>query len=150
MVVSAADHFARHLILLALIGRNSPEIADKRLPPFERVVSVASLSFLVWGFTPLFREKSFAGTVLLAVNTVFAFIFFFLAVYQGSSGDFNGSGWDIFFVGWQWLLAVFGVVNCASKLDDERTFAFSGLATLALGPLLHSFNPTIPRRMSLS
>ncbi len=127
------------LILLALIGRNSPEIAETWLPPFERVVSVASLGFLVWGFTPLFRKKSFAGTILLVVNTVFVFIFFFLAVYRGFSANFNGTGWDIFFVCWQLALALFGAVNCASKLDDERTFAFSGLATLAIGSLLHLF-----------
>ncbi len=132
------------LILLSLIGRNSPEIAEVWLPPFERTVSVASLGFLVWGFTPLFREKGFTGTVLLATNTVFAFVFFFLAVYFGTNANFNSTGWDmflvdIFFVGWQLALTLFGLVNCASKLDDERTFALSGLATLALGQLLHLF-----------
>jgi signal transduction histidine kinase/GAF domain-containing protein len=132
------------LILLSLIGRNSPEIAQVWLPPFERTVSVASLGFLVWGFTPLFREKGFTGTVLLATNTVFAFVFFFLAVYFGSNADFSATGWDmflvdIFFVGWQLALTLFGLINCASKLDDERTFAFAGLATLAMGQILHLF-----------
>jgi hypothetical protein len=69
------------LFSLALISQNSTELANFWLPPFERTVGVASLGFLVWGFTPFLREKGFSGTVLLAVNTTFAFIFFFLVVF---------------------------------------------------------------------
>jgi signal transduction histidine kinase/GAF domain-containing protein len=127
------------LIIFALLARNSPPLAGVWLPPFERAIGVASLGFLVWGFTPLFREKGFTGTVLLAVNTVFALAFFFLAASFGGSANFNRTAWDIFLVAWQFVLAIFGTVNCASKLDDERTFALFSFATLALGALFHLF-----------
>lgn len=124
-------------ILLAIIGRSSSEIATIWLPPFERFVTISSLGFLVWGFTPFFREKGFAGTTILAVNTLFAFIFYFLAVAFWRGDDFNRTGWEVFFVGWQGLLLLFGAINCAMKLDDERTYALSGFGTLLTGYMLH-------------
>jgi PAS domain S-box-containing protein len=127
------------LLILSLLGRTSPQLNELWLPPFERAVGVASLGFLVWGFTPFFREKGFTGTVLLATNTVFAFVFFFLAAYFSHSPDFNRTGWDIFFAIWQLLLAVFGVINCTSKLDDERTFALFSFVALGAGCLVHLF-----------
>ncbi len=128
------------LFLLALVAQQAPAIAEFWLPPFERTVGVVSLGFLVWGFTPFMREQGFNGTILLAVNTAFAFIFFGLAVLFGSGGDFNQSGWEILFIFWQVALALFGAINCATKLDDERTFALFGFGALALGYLLHFFH----------
>ena len=125
------------LVALSLIGANSPEISSIWVPPFERIVAISSLGFLIWGFTPYFRSNAFAGNTLLATNTVFAFIFYFLAVVIWDGPDFNQSGWEIFFVAWQIILVLFGAVNCAMKLDDERTFAFFGFVTLFLGHLLH-------------
>lgn len=126
-------------LLLALAGRNSPEIANYWIPPFERVIGVASLGFLIWGFTPLLREKGFVGATLLATNTAFAFIFYFLAATYWDGSNFNRSGWEFFFVAWQLILALFGVVNCAMKLDDERLYALLGFATLLGGYILHLF-----------
>ena len=125
------------LFLLTAIGGSSPDIAEIWIPPFERVVAITSLGFLVWGFTPYFREKNFAGTTLLAVNTVFAFIFYFLAVLTWSGNDFNHSGWEIFFIAWQMVLTLFGAVNCAMKMDDERMFAMFSFGTLLVGYVLH-------------
>jgi signal transduction histidine kinase len=127
------------LFLLALIGRNSTEIAQFWLPPFERAIGVASLGFLVWGFTPFLREKGFTSTILLAINTTFAFIFFFLAAFFWKGADFNRTSWEIFFVVWQLLLALFGAINCASKLDDERAYALSSFGALCAGYVLHLF-----------
>lgn len=127
------------LFLLAVIGGSSPDIAAYWMPPFERVIAITSLGFLVWGFTPYFREKGMVGTTLLAVNTTFAFIFYFLAVWQWRGDDFNQSNWEIFFIAWQMLLALFGVVNCAMKMDDERMFAMISFGTLFTGYLLHIF-----------
>ncbi|GAB4430870.1 MAG: hypothetical protein Kow0031_11850 [Anaerolineae bacterium] len=127
------------LLLLAVLSRSSPDIAAYWIPPFERVVAITSLGFLVWGFTPYFREKGVAGTTLLAVNTVFAFIFYFIAVWQWRGDDFNQSNWEIFFIAWQMLLALFGVINCFMKLDDERMFAMISFGTLFAGYLLHLF-----------
>ncbi|MEW5956082.1 MAG: ATP-binding protein [Chloroflexota bacterium] len=127
------------LLVLVLVGRNSTEIATYWIPPFERVMAVASLGFLIWGFTPFFREKGFAGTTLLAANTAFAFIFYFLAAAFWDGSDFNRSGWEIFFVAWQGVLVVFGLINCAMKLDDERAYALSSFAILLLGYLAHFF-----------
>jgi two-component system phosphate regulon sensor histidine kinase PhoR len=127
------------LILLNVIGRNSPEIADFWIPPFERVIALISLGFLVWGFTPYFREKEFVGTTLLGTNIVFAFIFYFLSVWNWTGPDFNQTAWEIFFVVWQVALVLFGAINCATKLDDERTFALFSFVMLFIGYLLHTF-----------
>jgi signal transduction histidine kinase/GAF domain-containing protein len=127
------------LLFLSLIGSRSAEFTAVWLPPFERVLAIASLGFLVWGFTPFFREKSFAGTTILALNTVFAFIFYFLAVAYWGRGDLNQSLWEIFFVAWQILLVLFGAVNCAMKLDEERTYAVFSFVTLFIGYVLHIF-----------
>lgn len=127
------------LFILAMIGRSSAEIANFWLPPFERVVAITSLGFLVWGFTPYFRKNSLTGNTLLAVNTVFAFIFYFLAVLFWDSPDFNQTPWEIFFVGWQVVLVLFGAINCATNLDDERMFAIFSFAALLVGYVLHVF-----------
>jgi signal transduction histidine kinase/GAF domain-containing protein len=135
------------LFLLAVIGGNSLEIGNIWMPPFERVVAICSLGFLIWGFTPYFREREFIGNTLLAGNTIFAFIFYFLAVWLWRGSDFNQSGWEIFFVFWQILLVLFGVINSATKLDDERSFALFGFGTILVGYLLHLFlasNYTLP------
>ena len=124
------------LLLLALIGKFSSEFAALWLPPFERVLAISSLGFLLWGFTPLFREKVFVGTTVLGLNTVFAFIFYFLAVAFWDGNDFNQSPWELWFVTWQVALVIFGAVNCAMKLDDERTYAHQSPVTMA--PLPHS------------
>jgi signal transduction histidine kinase/GAF domain-containing protein len=127
------------LFVLALAGRSSVEVANFWQPPFERAVSIASLGFLVWGFTPFMREKGFAGTVLLVLNTTLALIAFFLAASFWQGTDFNHTGWEIFFVTWQLLLALFGAINCASKLDDERAYALSSFGVLCVGYGLHVF-----------
>lgn len=134
------------LLMLVLVGRSAPDIASVWVPPFERVMAITSLGFLIWGFTPLMREKGFAATTLLATNTVFAFIFYFLAVgfwTRNSLGlnslDFNQSSWEYFFVGWQVLLVLFGAINCAMKLDEERTYALFSFLTLLGGYVIHVF-----------
>lgn len=128
------------LVLLNAIGDNSASgIANAWIPPFERVVAISSLGFLIWGFTPYFREKEFIGTTILVTNTVFGFIFYFLAVWSWSGTDFNQSGWEIWFIIWQIILTLFGAINCATKLDDERTFALYSFGTLFVGYLLHLF-----------
>jgi signal transduction histidine kinase len=126
-------------IMLSAIGSTSAGFAAIWLPPFERVITISSLGFMVWGFTPYFRENSFVGTVLLAVNTVFAFIFYFLAVWLWGGGDFNQSGWEVFFIVWQVALVLFGVINCAMKMDDERMFALYSFVVLLAGYILHLF-----------
>lgn len=126
------------LILLAVIAQNSAEFRAIWQPPFERIVVISSLGFLVWGFTPLFREKGFIGTTLLAINLAFAFIFYFLAVAFWGGDNFNQSPWELFFVGWQVVLALFGFINCAMKLDEERQFALSGFGALLAGFVLHT------------
>jgi len=127
--------------LLAAIGSNSPEIANVWLPPFERVVAVSSLGFLIWGFTPYFREKGFGffGTTLLATNTVLAFIAYFVIISVWHGPDFNQSSAEVFFVAWAVLLVMFGAVNSAMKLDDERAFALFSFVTIFFGYLLHIF-----------
>ncbi len=125
------------LASLILVGQNSPDIANIWAPPFERVIAICSLGFLIWGFTPYFRENDFVGNTLLVTNTAFAFIFYILAAVNFEGVDFNQSRWELFFVTWQILLASFGVVNCLMKLDDERNFAFLGFATLLFGYLVH-------------
>lgn len=125
------------LLVLVLAGRSSPQIAATWVPPFERVMAITSLGFLVWGFTPFMREKGVMSNTLLAINTVFAFTFYFLAVAYWNGSDFNRSGWEFFFVSWQVALVLFGAINCAMKLDEERAFAMAGFATLFVGYLLH-------------
>jgi signal transduction histidine kinase/GAF domain-containing protein len=127
------------LVMLGVISRNSADIAEIWMPPFERVVAVASLGFLVWGFTPYFRNKEFIGTTLLVTNTVFAFLFYFLAVWAWDGTDFNQTGWDLFFTSWQIGIALFGAINCATKLDDERAFALFSFGVMLVGYLLHIF-----------
>lgn len=127
------------LFLLALLGRSSVDVAGVWAPPFERAMSTISLGFLLWGFTPLLREKNFGGLLFLTTNTVFAFIFYFLAVAFWRGPDFNHSSWDIFFVLWQMGLILFGIVNCAANLDDERTYALFSFVTMLGGYLLHLF-----------
>jgi signal transduction histidine kinase/GAF domain-containing protein len=127
------------LFVLAMIGGNSTEIANFWLPPFERVVAITSLGFLVWGFTPYFRRNNLTGNTLLAINTVFAFVFYFLAVLFWDGNDFNQTIWEIFFVGWQVVLVLFGAINCATNLDDERMFAIFSFGTLLVGYVLHVF-----------
>jgi signal transduction histidine kinase len=126
-------------IMLNAIGTTSAEFASVWLPPFERVVTISSLGFLIWGFTPYFRENEFVGTVLLGVNTVFAFIFYFMAVWLWAGDDFNQSGWEIFFIVWQIALVLFGAINCGMKMDDERMFALYSFAALLTGFVLHLF-----------
>ncbi|MBN1219678.1 MAG: GAF domain-containing protein [Anaerolineae bacterium] len=146
-------------ILWTGIGSVSLSFDQVWVPPFERVVAIASLGLLLWGFTPLFREKGFVGTTVLALNITFALIFYFLAVFTwprefapGQMLDFNQSRWEIFFVVWQVILALFGVVNCAMRLDEERSFALFSFGALFVGYVLHFFtiftssyaNPNLP------
>jgi signal transduction histidine kinase/GAF domain-containing protein/uncharacterized protein YoxC len=122
-----------------LLGKFSPEFEARWIPPFERVMAIASLGFLVWGFTPLLREKGFVGITILALNTIFAFSFYFLAVafWDWPGNDFNQSPWEVFFVIWQVILVLFGAINCAMKLDEERTFALFSFSALFIGYVLH-------------
>ena len=62
----------------------------------------------------------------------------FLAVNFWEGDNFNQSPWEIFFVFWQAILVLFGTINCAMKLDDERTYALFGFATLFAGYVLHA------------
>jgi hypothetical protein len=121
------------LFLLALVAQQAPDIAEFWLPPFERTVGVVSLGFLVWGFTPFMREQGFNGTILLAVNTAFAFIFFGLAVLFGSGGVLIRATGNL-------LISAFWLClgpSTAPQMDDERTFALFGLArwAWAIAPL---------------
>lgn len=127
---------------MGVIGRNSLDIGNVWTPPFERFITISSLSFLIWGFTPYFRKKEFVGNTLLATNIVFAILFFVLAILTWNSPDlldFNGSAWDVFFTLWQLTLVLFGAANCATQLDDERTFALFSFTALVAGYLLHLF-----------
>lgn len=123
-------------LALGLVGTSATDIGAW-VPAFERTMQVASLGFLLWGFTPLLRNRSFAGLVLLANNTAFAFVFYGLAVAFWTGTNFNLSGWDIFFVVWQLGLVSFGIVNCISKIDNERIYALLSFVVLAIGCLLH-------------
>lgn len=126
------------LVFLIGIGTNASQIANVWVPPFERFVAIASLGILIWAFTPYFREKAFVGNVLMALNAAFALIFFFLTVFFWTGDDFNQSGFfEGFFVIWQMALTLFGVINCAMKMDDERTMALFGFGTLLGGYVLH-------------
>jgi signal transduction histidine kinase len=127
------------LLVLVFAGNNSSQIAHIWVPPFERTMAVTSLGFLVWGFTPFMREKGFVGNTLLVINTIFAFTFFFLAVGFWNGNDFNQSGWEFFFVSWQVALALFGAINCAMKLDEERAYALGGFGAVLVGYVLHIF-----------
>ena len=128
------------LVILIAIGTNSSQIANVWVPPFERFVAISSLGILIWAFTPYFRENELVGNVIVVLNTVFALIFYFLAVFFWSGNNFNQSSWEIFFViFWQMPLALFGIVNCGMKLDDERTMALFGFLSLFIGYLLHIF-----------
>ena len=122
-IVFASLTFLRiMLVLLAGVGSSSPEIANRWLPPFERVIAISSLGFLVWGFTPYFRQREFIGNVLLGVNTALAFLFYFLGVWVWDGvGDFNQNRMlEGFFIVWQAALVLFGVINSATQLDDEN------------------------------
>ena len=130
------------LVWGAGIAFESSQVSDLWMPPFERFVAISSLGFLIWGFTPYFRENEFVGTVLLGVNTILAFLFAVLAASMWGGGDFNQSNWETFFVIWQVLLALFGVVDCGRKfksLDAERTFAMYSFVILLVGYGLHIF-----------
>ncbi|MBN1994395.1 MAG: GAF domain-containing protein [Anaerolineae bacterium] len=127
-------------IVLALIGAVSADFANHWLPPFERIIAICSAGFLVWGFTPLFREKGFVGTTVLALNAVFAFAFYFLAIAFWQGNDFNRDIlWELWFVAWQTVLVLFGAVSCAMKLDEERAYALVGFGTLFMGYMLHVY-----------
>ncbi|RME71565.1 MAG: GAF domain-containing protein [Chloroflexi bacterium] len=126
-------------ILLALAGTSSAEIAGGWIPPFERVRAVISAGLLVWGFTPLLRKYPRIANTLLGVNTVFAFIFYFLSALLWQGSGFNLTSWDIFFAGWLFLVALFGAINCALKLDEERAYALMGFLALLVGAILHVF-----------
>jgi len=126
-------------LFLVLLGKSFPVIDAQWIPPYERVMSVISLGFLVWGFTPMFREKVFVGNTILGINTIFALVVYFPAAifWPSVSNNFNLTGWDAFFTIWQLLLAAFGAVNCAMKMDDERFYAFLGFGVLCLGYIPH-------------
>jgi signal transduction histidine kinase/GAF domain-containing protein len=127
------------LLFLFLLGKSFLVIAEQWIPPYERVMLVISLGFLVWGFTPLFRQKTLVGNTVLGINTIFALIVYIpAALYWPVVGDnFNLTGWDAFFTLWALLLAAFGAVNCAMKMDDERFMAFLGFGVLFLSFIPH-------------
>ena len=127
------------LLALVLFGLRSSRIEAAWIPPFERVLAIASLGFVIWAFTPLFREKGFLGTVALSLNGAFAIIFYVLAGIFWGEGDFNQSPWEVWFVLWQMALVVFGAVTCAIKLDDERTYVLFGFVALLAGYVAHIF-----------
>lgn len=126
-------------VLLLVAGANWPQIPEVWTSAFERVVSIGSLGLLVWGFTPFFREKGLAGNTLLVANLAFAIIAYFVAAFSWPGGDFNRSAFELFFMIWQFGLAAFGLINCAAKLDDERTFALFGFITICAGLLMHLY-----------
>ncbi len=107
--------------------------------PFERMMGVASLGFLIWGFTPTFRTKETLGNWLLLGNTILAFFFYFLAFFFWDGKNFNQSNWETFFVLWEIALAIFGAVDCSTKLNDERMYALFSFGTMLVGYLLHFF-----------
>lgn len=127
------------LLLLVFVGRSDPAIDAVWLPPFERVIAIISLGFLVWGFTPYFRKKDIFGTTLLVLNIVFALTFYVIAVFYWQGVDFNQSRFEIWFVAWQLLLIMFGAVNCATKLDEERTYALFAFIALIGGYIAHTY-----------
>ncbi len=126
-------------IMLVAVFLLAKSIGDQWIPPFERVMSVISLGFLIWGFTPVFRERTFVGNTVLGVNTLFALIVYIPAAlyWPQLSNNFSLTGWEIFFVVWQLLLALFGAINCAMKMDDERFMAFLGFGVMFLSYIPH-------------
>jgi len=137
IVFSSLTAFRLIWLVLAMVGTNSPEITTYWLPPYERVMVIAGLGFLVWGFTPALREKESMGLTLLAVNTSFVFIFYIIAGLFWNGNDFNLNRWDIFFVIWQLALAATGVVGGIPRLNEERLYAVLGFGLMLAGGILH-------------
>ncbi len=129
------------LFILAFVGWNSTEIATYWIPPFERVMVIASLGFLVWGFAPPLREKESMGNTLLALNTVFVFGFYFAAGLFWNGLDFNRDRWETFFVSWQIILTIIGIISCIPRIrvDEERLYAMLGFGIFLTGNILHIF-----------
>jgi len=126
-------------------------------PPLERAVGVASLGFLIWGFTPFFRKLGSLGNLLLASHTTFAFTAYIVTgLLWSGSDDFNQSYWEIGFILWQVALAIFGIANCALEFDDERYLVIVTFATMLTGYIGHFFmagyytQPNIPVLVRLS
>lgn len=124
-------------LVLAMVGSTSPEIGAYWLPPYERVMVITGLGFLVWGFAPAMREKESMGNTLLALNTTFAFIFYVIAGLFWNGFDFNLNRWDIFFVAWQLALAAVGIVSCIRRMDDERLYSLLGFGLFLIGGIFH-------------
>ena len=49
----------RHMEAHRSFFRHLVEGANYWVPPLERVVGIVSIGFLIWGFTPYFRQKGF-------------------------------------------------------------------------------------------
>ncbi len=146
----------RLMLIFVVIVSNNIDPEAPWVPPFERVMAIVGIGFLLWGFTPFLREKSVEGMVLLTLNTVLAFGAYVAAFIIWEGQDFNQSSWEVFFVLWQVGLVLFGAVSCSFRLDDERTFALYGFVALFLGYMAHIFlgsaytRPDIPVWVRLS
>lgn len=125
------------LLLLVFVGSNDSALEAVWVPPFERVVAIISLGLLVWGFTPYFRKQEVFGTTLLLLNSIFALAFYVITIFYWQGSDFNQGRFEIWFVAWQLLLVLFGLFNCATKLDDERTYALFAFVALLGGYIAH-------------
>jgi signal transduction histidine kinase len=126
-----------HLLLLLVSAISTYD--NPLAVPFERTVDVASLGFLLWGFTPFFRERDSMGTMLLSGNTVLAFMAFIVTFIFWDGSDFNESVWETLFTIWQVVLLTFGIVNCSSRYNDERLFVLFSFGIMLIGYLLNFF-----------
>lgn len=124
-----------HVLLLFFIFISSE--ARPLGAPFERVVAVAGLGLLLWGFTPFFREQESFGLVLLSGNTVLAFLAYLATLVFWHGSDFNYSYWEAFFVLWQVALVLFGLGNGVTKLNDERLYVIFSFGILLVGYIAH-------------
>lgn len=125
-------------------------------PPLERIIGVTSLGLLVWGFSPILRERETPGLIFLVTNTILAFLLLPTSIVGSSGPDFNQSGWETFFIIWQVALLIFGIINCFRRLDDERLYVLFSFSLMLIGYLGHFWfandyvQPDIPLLVRLS
>ncbi|MDM8526757.1 ATP-binding protein [Anaerolineales bacterium HSG24] len=112
--------------------------------PFERALTVASLGFLLWGFTPFLRERESMGLMFLIGNTVLAFIAYGVVMVVWNGSDFNQTSWEIFFLVWQSLLLLLGIIDCSNRYNDERLFVLISFGIMLLGYAAHLMLNTQP------
>ncbi|MFQ5611591.1 MAG: ATP-binding protein [Anaerolineae bacterium] len=134
------------LILVIAFTRLLDLDANVWIPPFDRTVSVVSLSLLAWGFVPGLKGGSGLGLLFLRANVVLPFSFYLvsalgwranLATAGPSALTFNTSLWEVIWLAWQLATVLFVLVNLARHLDDERMLALFSFGAILLGLLVH-------------